>query len=94
MYSTCSVMVEENEEVVEYALRKRPNVRIVPTGIDFGRDGLKCFRGKKFDERMTFCRRIFVRIFRTACFRTFAHDFTNTCLAACAQYGWFLRLQA
>ncbi|WFC96858.1 25S rRNA (cytosine(2870)-C(5))-methyltransferase [Malassezia brasiliensis] len=59
VYSTCSVTVEENEEVVEYALRKRPNVRIVPTGIEFGRDGFKSFRGKKFDEKMPLCRRIF-----------------------------------
>ena len=62
VYSTCSVMVEENEEVVEYALRKRPNVRIVPTGIDFGRDGLKRFRSRTFDERMTLCRRIFPHV--------------------------------
>lgn len=59
VYSTCSVTVEENEEVVDYALRKRPNVRIVPTGIDFGRDGFKSIRGKKFNDRMTLCRRIF-----------------------------------
>ena len=62
VYSTCSVMVEENEEVIEYALRKRPNVRIVPTGIDFGRDGLKRFRSRTFDERMTLCRRIFPHV--------------------------------
>lgn len=62
VYSTCSVTVEENEEVVEYALRKRPNVRIVPTGIEFGRDGFKTFRGKKFDERMPLCRRIFPHV--------------------------------
>lgn len=59
VYSTCSVIVEENEEVVDYALRKRPNVRIVPTGIDFGRDGFKSIRGKKFNDRMSLCRRIF-----------------------------------
>lgn len=62
VYSTCSVMVEENEEVIEYALRKRPNVRIVPTGIDFGRDGLKRFRSRTFNDRMTLCRRIFPHV--------------------------------
>lgn len=62
VYSTCSVMVEENEEVIEYALRKRPNVRIVPTGIDFGRDGLKRFRSRTFNDRMMLCRRIFPHV--------------------------------
>ncbi|PWN51644.1 NOL1/NOP2/sun family putative RNA met [Violaceomyces palustris] len=59
VYSTCSVMVEEDEAVVEYALRKRPNVRIVPTGIDFGRDGFKQFRERKFDSKMHLARRVF-----------------------------------
>ncbi len=60
VYSTCSVMVEEDEDVVEYALKKRPNARLVPTGIDFGRDGFKAFRGKKYNPKMDLCRRVFV----------------------------------
>lgn len=62
VYSTCSVLVEEDEEVVEYALRKRPNVKLVPTGVDFGRDGFHAFRGKKFNPKMTLTKRIFPHV--------------------------------
>ncbi|KAN0061514.1 rRNA (cytosine-C5-)-methyltransferase nop2 [Thecaphora frezii] len=59
VYSTCSVLVEEDEEVVQYALKKRPNVKIVPTGVEFGRDGFVAYREKKFDAKMSLARRIF-----------------------------------
>ncbi|RMD43302.1 hypothetical protein DV735_g1791, partial [Chaetothyriales sp. CBS 134920] len=59
VYSTCSVTVEENEQVVQYVLRKRPNVTIVETGLPdgFGTKGFKAFAGKVFDENMTKTRR-------------------------------------
>ncbi|KAL1964380.1 hypothetical protein VTN77DRAFT_7065 [Rasamsonia byssochlamydoides] len=60
VYSTCSVTVEENEQVVQYALRKRPNVKIVDTGLgDFGSEGFKSYMGKQFDPKMTLARRYF-----------------------------------
>ena len=48
VYSTCSVTVEENEQVVQYALRKRPNVKIVGTGIQegFGTEDSEALRAK------------------------------------------------
>ncbi|KAJ5908711.1 rRNA (cytosine-C5-)-methyltransferase nop2 [Penicillium taxi] len=60
VYSTCSVTVEENEAVVQYVLRKRPNVKIVDTGLGgFGSPGFTSYMGKKFDAKMALTRRYF-----------------------------------
>jgi 25S rRNA (cytosine2870-C5)-methyltransferase len=59
VYSTCSVTVEENEQVVQYALRKRPNVKLVETGLTFGVEGFTSYMGKKFDPKMKFTRRYY-----------------------------------
>ncbi|PWW77503.1 NOL1/NOP2/sun family putative RNA met [Tuber magnatum] len=63
VYSTCSVTVEENESVVEYALRKRPNVKLVETGLTFGREGFTSYRGKTFNERMKWTRRFYPHMY-------------------------------
>ena len=59
VYSTCSVTVEENEEVVAYALMKRKNLRLVDTGIPFGREGFTAFRGKQFPATLKLTRRFY-----------------------------------
>jgi len=63
VYSTCSVTVEENEQVVQYALAKRPNVKLVETGLTFGVDGFVNYMGKQFDPRMKMTKRYYPHAF-------------------------------
>jgi 25S rRNA (cytosine2870-C5)-methyltransferase len=62
VYSTCSVTVDENEAVVDYALRKRPNVKIVDTGLEFGREGYTNYRGKIFNPKLNLTRRFYPHV--------------------------------
>ena len=59
VYSTCSVTVEENEQVVQYVLDKRPNVRLVPTGLVFGKEGFIKYERKRFHPSMKETRRYY-----------------------------------
>ena len=58
VYSTCSVLPEENENVVDYVLRKR-HVKLVPTGLDFGVEGYTKYREKRYHPSMNLCRRYY-----------------------------------
>lgn len=59
VYSTCSVAVEENESVVDYALRKRPNVKLVDAGLQIGKEGFTSYRGKHFSPSISLTRRYY-----------------------------------
>ncbi|KAF8522206.1 NOL1/NOP2/sun family RNA met [Hysterangium stoloniferum] len=62
VYSTCSVTVDENEAVVDYALRKRPNVKLVDTGLEFGKEGYVSYRGKNFNPKLSLTRRFYPHV--------------------------------
>lgn len=47
---------------MDYALRKRPNVKLVETGLEFGRPGYTSYRGKTFSDKLSLTRRFYPHV--------------------------------
>jgi len=58
VYSTCSILPEENESVVNYVLKKR-HCKLVSTGLDFGVEGFTKYREMRYHPTMSLCKRYY-----------------------------------
>eukprot|EP00514_Thraustochytrium_sp_LLF1b_P013195 CAMPEP_0184552274 /NCGR_PEP_ID=MMETSP0199_2-20130426/28409_1 /TAXON_ID=1112570 /ORGANISM="Thraustochytrium sp., Strain LLF1b" /LENGTH=587 /DNA_ID=CAMNT_0026947713 /DNA_START=100 /DNA_END=1860 /DNA_ORIENTATION=+ len=61
VYSTCSVAAEENECVVQYALEKR-DVKLIDTGIEFGKPGITRYLDWRFHPSVKLTRRMYPHV--------------------------------
>jgi 25S rRNA (cytosine2870-C5)-methyltransferase len=62
VYSTCSVLVNENEDIVNYLLKKRPSASVRPCDVDVGRDGLTEFTGRDYHPDLKYTRRVYPHV--------------------------------
>ena len=61
VYSTCTISVEENEWVIDYALKHR-YVKVIDTGFELGENGFVTFREKHFHPSLKKTKRIYPHI--------------------------------
>merc|ERR1712166_1342720 len=61
VYSTCSMLVEENEAVLDYVLKNRC-VKLVETGLEFGVKGRTKYKDKRFHPSVELSRRFYPHV--------------------------------
>ncbi|XP_077301393.1 uncharacterized protein LOC143921964 [Arctopsyche grandis] len=62
VYSTCSVLIEENEGVVDFLLTSRKNAKIVDLSVAVGKEGFTHFRSENFNGSLNKARRIYPHV--------------------------------
>lgn len=62
VYSTCSILVDENENVVDYLLSHRKNARVAELDVAVGKDGFTNFRSENFNGSLNRAKRLYPHV--------------------------------
>lgn len=62
VYSTCSILVDENENIVDHLLRERPSAKLEELPVPVGRPGITNFRGTNYHGTLDRARRLYPHV--------------------------------